>query len=84
METTSYCFCMHYNSMVECHFIKVAIHQKVFSLNAQAHLIFKTVSRIFLGILDQKLYKHSNTSLTTDLSEANPACQEPPILDRQG
>jgi hypothetical protein len=28
-------------------FIKAAIHQMAFSSNAQAHLIFKTVSRIF-------------------------------------
>ncbi len=39
--------------MVECHFIKAAIHQMAFSSNAQAHLIFKTVSRILLGLLDQ-------------------------------
>jgi hypothetical protein len=29
-------------------FIEVAIHQTAFSSNAQAHLIFKTVSRIFI------------------------------------
>jgi hypothetical protein len=42
---------------VECHFIEAAIHRMAFSLNAQGHLIFKTVSRIFLGLLDQKLFK---------------------------
>jgi hypothetical protein len=36
-------------------FIKAAIHQCRNSLNAQTHLIFKTASRIFLGLLDQKL-----------------------------
>jgi hypothetical protein len=36
-------------------FIKAAIHQMAYSSNAQFHLVFKTVSRISLGLLDQKL-----------------------------
>ncbi len=36
-------------------FIKAAIHRMAFSSNAQAHLIFKTVSKIFLGLLVHKL-----------------------------
>jgi hypothetical protein len=34
--------------------IKVAIHQSDNSSYAQTHLIYKTVSGIFLGLLDQK------------------------------
>jgi hypothetical protein len=38
---------------VECHFMEAAIHRMAFSSNAQAQQFFKTVSRIFLGLLDQ-------------------------------
>ncbi len=37
-------------------FIKAAIHRMAFSSKAQTHLIFKTVSKIFLGLLYQKLF----------------------------
>jgi hypothetical protein len=36
-------------------FIEASIHQMAFSSNAQTHLIFKTESRFFLGLLDPVL-----------------------------
>ncbi len=39
---------------VECLFIEAAFHRMAFSLNAQFHLVFKTVSRISLALLHPK------------------------------
>ena len=41
--------------MVEWVFIETALHRMAYSSNAQFHLVFKTVSRICVALLHQKL-----------------------------